>query len=93
MYVYFSNVKYKLKNDFCKATPNYESCFIEIDQEEGKNTIVGVLYRAHTSLDNFIRDISPSFETISNENKTCFIMEIKILIYWKKKSIGLFRIT
>ena len=32
------NVKYKLRNDLCKATPNYESCFIEIDQEEGKTT-------------------------------------------------------
>ena len=68
------NVKYKLRNDLCKATPNYESCFIEIDQEEGKNTIVGVLYRAHTSIDNFITDISPTFETISNENKTCYVV-------------------
>ena len=68
------NVKYKLKNDLCKATPNYESCLIEIDQEEGKNIIVGVLYRAHTSIDNFITDISPTFETISNENKSCYIM-------------------
>ena len=68
------NVKYKLRNDLCKAAPNYESCFIEIDQEEGKNIIVGVLYRAHTSIDNFITDISPTFETISNENKTCYVM-------------------
>ena len=67
-------VEYQLRNDLCKATPNYESCFIEIDQEEGKNTIVGVLYKAHTSRDNFITDISPTFETMSNENKTCYLM-------------------
>ena len=46
----------------------------EIDQEEEKNTIVGVLYRAHISIDNYITDISATFETISNENKTCYIM-------------------
>ena len=71
MYVYFSKRQVQAES---KATTNYESCFIEIDQEEGKNIIVGVLYRAHTSIDNFITDISPTFETISNENKTCYVM-------------------
>ena len=72
------NVKYQLRNDLCEATLNYESCFIEIDQEEGKNIIFGVLYRAFTSIDNFITDISPTFET---KTKHAILWKILILIY------------
>ena len=51
-------LKYKLRTDLCQANSNYESCFIEIENKN-KNVIVGVVYRAQTSIDGFISDIEP----------------------------------
>ena len=52
-------MKYKLRKDLCHANDNYESCFIEIESQNSKNVVVGVVYRAHTSIDDFVRDIDP----------------------------------
>ena len=52
--VYISNkVKYKVRTDLCNANSNHELCFIEIERSTEKNILVGVIYRAHTSKDNF----------------------------------------
>ena len=56
-------LKYKLRTDLCQANSNYESCFIEIENKN-KNVIVGVVYRAHTSIDSFISDIEPIYRKI-----------------------------
>ena len=39
--LYISNdIKYRIKNELCKANNNYESCFIEIGQTKERNIIV-----------------------------------------------------
>ena len=57
-------IKYKLRKDICNANSNYEACFIEIECNNAKNIVIGVVYRAHTSVDNFIADIDPVFKKI-----------------------------
>ena len=73
--LYISNhIKYKLRKDLCIANTNYESCFIEVENLNGKNALVGVIYRAHTSIDDFIHDIDVIYDKITSENKLSYIM-------------------
>ena len=67
-------VRYKLRKDLCCANSNYESCFIEIENKNKKNAIIGVIYRAHTSIDNFVNDIDPVVQKINAEKKLFYIM-------------------
>ena len=68
--LYISNdVKYKLRQDLCKANSNFESCFVEIENNNMKNSLIGVIYRAHTAIDDFTNDVNPILQTISNERK------------------------
>lgn len=67
-------VQYKIRNDLNNATDHYESCFIEIENKDHSNVIIGVIYRAHTSIYDFINEINPMLENISNENKNTYIM-------------------
>ena len=67
-------IKYKIRTDLCQANQNYESCFIEIECKNAKNIVVGVVYRAHTRIDDFISDIDPIFKTLSHERKTIYVM-------------------
>ena len=39
-----------------------------------KNSLIGVIYRAHTAIDDFTNDFDPILQTISNEKKECYIM-------------------
>ena len=50
-------VKLKTRKDLWVANANFESCFIEIERQNAKNILVGVIYRAHTSIDDFTLDI------------------------------------
>ena len=61
-----------MRNDLCKANENFESCFVEIDNPDTRNTLIGVVYRSHT--DHFVKDIDPIFEKVTNERKKCYIM-------------------
>ena len=72
MYV-SEKLKYKLRTDLCQANSSYESCFVEIESKN-KNVIVGVVYRSHTSIDDFIRDIEPIYSKITSENKSIYVM-------------------
>ncbi len=73
--LYVSNgISYKLRSDLCIANANFESCFIEIENSDTKNTLVGIIYRSHTPIDHFVNDIGPIFEKINSENKKCYIM-------------------
>ena len=56
------------------ANVNYESCFIEIECKNLKNVVVGVVYRAHTAIDNFIIDIDPVFKVLNQEKKQFYVM-------------------
>lgn len=73
--MYVSNkVKYKTRKDLCIANSDYESCFIEIERKNAKNILVGVVYRAHTSIDNFTSDIDKVFNKMNSENKITYVM-------------------
>ena len=39
-----------------------------------KNIIIGVVYRSHTAIDNFIHDIEPIYADINSENKHVYVM-------------------
>ena len=39
-----------------------------------KNVLIGVIYRAHTAIDNFVHDVDPILQTVSKEKKECYIM-------------------
>ncbi len=68
------SIDYKLREDLCKATCNFESCFIEIERKQQRNILVGVIYRAHTNKDDFINEINPIIDQIMAENKDTYIM-------------------
>ena len=73
--IYVTNkVKYKTRKDLFIANSNYESCFIEIERKNAKNILVGVVYRAHTSKDDFTIDIDEIFDKINSENKITYVM-------------------
>ena len=67
-------MKYKFRKDLSHANVNYESCFIEIECKNSKNVVVGVVYRAHTAIDNFIIDIDPVFKVLNQEKKQFYVM-------------------
>ena len=67
-------INYKVRSDLSHATDNYESCFIEIEIPNRQNAVVGVIYRAHTAIDNFIEDIDSVFQIISKESKVSYVM-------------------
>ena len=69
-----NKVKHKTRKDLCIANSNYESCFIEIERKNAKNILVGVVYRAHTSIDDFTLDIDKIFDKINSENKITYVM-------------------
>ena len=71
--MYISNhVKYKLRKDLCIVNTNYESCFIEVEKCNGKNALVGVIYRAHTSIDDFIHNIDAIYQKKKKKKKKTF---------------------
>ena len=73
--MYISNdVKYKIRQDLCEANSNFESCFIEIENINERNSLIGVVYRAHTAIDHFITDVEPLLQTINAEKKECYIL-------------------
>ena len=67
-------VKFKTRKDLWVANANFESCFIEIERLNAKNILVGVIYRAHTSVDDFTLDIEKVFNKTNSENKITYVM-------------------
>ena len=67
-------VKYKLRKDLCYATSNFESCFVEIESKNSMNVVVGVVYRAHTVIDDFVSDIDSIFKVLNSEKKHIYVM-------------------
>ena len=66
-------VKYKFRTDLFQANSSFESCFIEIENGN-KNVVVGVVYRSHTSINNFITDIEPIYKKLNSEKKQFYVM-------------------
>ena len=75
--LYFSvDLNYKLRNDLnFNNTGCAESLFIEITNSNGKNIVVGVVYRPPNSdVNDFIQDMDSLITKISRENKICYLM-------------------
>ena len=75
-----NSISFEVRNDLklCSHTPNLvdhsESVFIEIKNSNSKNIIVGNVYRAHlTDINLFNSDLVRCLDTISFENKLCYI--------------------
>ena len=62
-------VKFKTRKDLWVANANFESCFIEIERQN-----VGVIYRAHTSIDDFTLDLDKVLIKTYSENKITYVM-------------------
>ena len=77
-------VKYKLRKDLCPENSNYESYFIEIESKSDKNVVVGVVYRAHTPIDNFVTDFDPVLKTLNQERKKNFILWVILTLISKR---------
>ena len=74
-------IKYKLRKDICNANSISEACFIEIECNNAKNIVVGVMFRAHTSIDNFIADIDPVCKKLNAEKSRFKSWEILTSIF------------
>ena len=71
-----SVLEYKIRDDLCFDNAlTVESLFVEIVNPEGKNTIVGVMYRPPSqNIADFISKLNTLIGIISSENKNCYIM-------------------
>ena len=69
-------LQYKIRNDLCFGNSfTVESLFIEIFNPEGKNAIVGVMFRPPSqNLADFISKLNILMGKISRKNKSCYLM-------------------
>ena len=76
-YGYLKNdLQFKNRKDLHFSDSNStESLFIEVIKPQGKNIIVGVVYRPpDQNFNTFVDDFSIIAEKISRKNKLCYIM-------------------
>ncbi len=66
-------IKYKVRKDLCLANNSYESCFIGFPGKH-KDIVVGTIYRSHTPIENFIKDVEPIYNKLASEKKQFYIM-------------------
>ena len=54
--IYFrNNIEFEIRKDLTKSEENVVECiFAQISHSSGKKIIVGVIYRHHTSIKNFV---------------------------------------
>ena len=76
-------VKYKLMKDLCYATSNFESCFVEIESKNSMNVVIGVVYRAHTVIDDFVSDIDLFLKYWTRKRNKFMSWVTLILIFWR----------
>ena len=69
------HLTYKVRNEITTNTSEIESCFIEVENLNMRNIIVGIVYRPpDASYAQSIETLNETLEVISNENKHCYIM-------------------
>ena len=66
----------KVRDDLCFVNEELaESLFLEIPRAQGKNIVIGVIYRPpNQSVGDFLFAYKELIEKIYKENKTCYIM-------------------
>ena len=85
------NFEYKIRSDCIISDPDrMESLFVEIHVPNGKNIIVGTIYRPPNQiLDIFLDKFSLTLSIISKDNNNCYLMgdfNLDFLQYDKHKS-------
>ena len=69
------NLSYFLRNDLNFSTSEFESIWIELQNNKGKNILISVFYRhPNSSLDIFLDKFYKIIDNISKQNKLCIIM-------------------
>ena len=71
-----NNLDYKVRQNLkFENSETTDSLFVEITIPKGKNTIIGVIYRApDNNLTTFINDFNEVLDKITKENKICYLM-------------------
>lgn len=94
--LYLSNdLQFKSRNDLHFSDSNsIDALFIEVINSQGKNAIVGVVYRPpDQNLNTFVHEFNSLAEKISRENKSCFILgdfNINFMNYQRHNKTGEF---
>jgi hypothetical protein len=72
----FDDFEAKVCDDLCFVNEELaESLFLEIHRAQGKNIVIGVIYRPpNQSVGDFLFAYKELIGKISKENKTCYIM-------------------
>ena len=79
VYTYLTKSNTNYGKIFVMQIPTMKLALLKLNVIMQKNIVVGVVYRAHTAIDNFIADIDPIFKKL-NVGKSRFISwEIFIL--------------
>ena len=73
------NINFKIRDDISVFIPHvFESLFVEIIPQSGKNTILGVVYRPNSApradMDIFSSTLFDIMDTVNKEHKHCVIM-------------------
>ena len=54
---------------YVKQIRTLNHVLLKLKKSNVKNVLIGVIYRAHTAIDNFVYDVDPILQTISKEKK------------------------
>ena len=74
MYI-LNNIDFKLRDDITSDLTSMESMFIEIDNKERKNTVIGNIYRPpNCDIKKFLNEFELLTSKINKENKNCFLL-------------------
>ncbi len=70
-----NSLNFHVREDLMSSCEDFECVFIEIERVHAVNLIVGNVYRPPgASPDNFNRSFDSCLNTVTNENKLCYIM-------------------
>ena len=68
------DLQFKERPDLQFSNDSTDTLFVELENQSGKNTIVGVIYKApNSNSDVFITDLLDSLQKITSENKHCYL--------------------
>ena len=68
------DLQFKERPDLQFSNDSTDTLFVELENQSGKNIIVGVIYKApNSNSDVFIADLLDSLQKITTENKHCYL--------------------
>ena len=94
--LYLSNdIDYKIRSNLkFENSETIDSLFVEVIVPQGKNIIVGVIYRPpNENLNTFVKSFNEVTDKITKENKLCYLMgdfNVNLLNYHRNNLTGEF---